>query len=284
MNYSFNFPLKIQKEIEDEYAAKKNKFNPSQQAAFSIFLDPNPEIEGDKEVLEKFLDDIPIDLKKDYIDLIENFDDLNAYRKFLGSILIYLRIENIGDECDKFLYLCIAIEAATRFKYNQNKKKTLLFQKFFKDNLPIEERIKIVSNFKSKDAKYTLDSTDLIRVRSNPNSKIKKIETNSFLPACYRLKKCYIDYDKCYPEYGCYLKDIDSTDGFIELPLNFLYQKRSIFVHDGRVFPHPNGQGGSQFVCHDPSIEKDIIVRYSLDLFDLIRMYQIALLNHFKQV
>lgn len=284
MNSSFTFPVEIQNKIEDDYNKRKNKFDAHNQLVYSFFLDPNPRIDGDKEVLENFLNSVNNDLRDDYVNLIENFADFAEYNKFLASVLIYLRIENIGDECDKFLYLCIAIEAATRFKYNQNKKKSLLFKKFFKDNLPIEEKIKIISNFKSKEFKYTLSSTDLTRYRSNINTKPKpkKIESNSFLPACYRQKRCYIEYGKCYPKYGCYLCDINNADGYFDLVIDFLYQKRSNFVHEGRIFPHPNGQGGSQFVCYDHSIKDDIIVRYSLDLFDLIKIYQIALLNHFK--
>mgnify|MGYP000889783489 CR=1 FL=1 len=284
MSNSLIFPEVIRTKIEDGYKERKKKLSPSQIRILSPFLDPKPEIDGDKEVLQNFLDFLQNDTyEQEFVNLIENFEDLEAYHRFLASVLIYMRTENFNDPSDKFLYLCISIEAAMQFKSNRGKEKNRLFKAFFKENLAEDTKLRMISHFKSKNVINTVKSQDFLLYKAGKTS-LRKTKGKSIVPSCYKLKQCFLDTGKCYPQHGCYLKsNPDKINDQLNFVLDYLYQKRSNFVHDGRIFAHPvNGSIGD--VCCYSAQKKLVGISYSLNLYDLFEIYEEALLNHFKTI
>jgi hypothetical protein len=284
-NSEFNFPEQIRSSIEEDYDERRKNLSEMDQEAFAFFLSSQNEIKGDKETFVNFLDSlIKEDFKEEFKNLIENFNDMESYQRFLASILIYMRSNSFNESPDKFLYLCIAVEAAMQFKSTMGKiKKTKLFKDFFKKNLSEDSKLKMISHFKDKEVD-NIAVGHSVMMRNIRKNKIIKIKETSMVPSCYKLKQCYLHIGKCYPQHGCYLKtNTDKIDDQLDNVLDYLYQKRSNFVHNGRVFPHPEGSSIGDVYCH-PAQKKLIGVSYSLDLFDLFKIYEEALLNHFKKI
>ncbi|MDP3034616.1 MAG: hypothetical protein Q8M97_05820 [Methanobacteriaceae archaeon] len=283
-NSEFNFPENIKSSIEEEYKERRNKLSAKNQKAYAFFLDSQSVIEGDKEIFNEFLNSlIENDYKNNFVDIIENFEDIEVYRRFLASILIYMRINNFEDSPDKFLYFCIAVEAAMQFKSNKGKGNTRLFKDFFKENLSEDSKLKMISHFKIKEVNNTVKSQNFLMYKYG-KSKLIKNKKKSFVPSCYRLKQCYVDTGKCYPKHGCYLKsNPHKINDQLDHVLDYLYQKRSNFVHDGRVFSHPvDGSIGD--VWRHPAKKKFIGISYSLNLYDLFSLYEEALLTYFTKI
>ena len=108
-------------------------------------------------------------------------------------------------------------------------------------------------------------------------AKIIKNKEKSIVPSCYKLKQCYLDTGKCYPQHSCYLKSNPlKINDQLDYVLDYLYRERSNFVHEGRVFSHPEGGSIGDVCCH-PSKKKLVGVSYSLSLVDLFEIYEEAL-------
>ena len=290
------FPKEIEKEIRNNFEKQQNQRDEEEKEAYLEFLSPDRKIKGQTELLKEFLLFIKNpDLIFDFKILIENFRDLNLYERFLAAVRIYLRTDKLNESFDKFLYLCIAVEAPIHYNSNEKKEKGKLFIKFFKDNLSNESKLKLISNFKSKRVKNIADATSLRMCKYGYIKKPEKIPHGSLLPSCYKQNHCGILYGRCNykPNQLCFLKsNPEKIDDHLYLVSDFLYKKRSDFVHEGKIFHHPmndpdkpNPTNRSDGVWKNPiSNNQEYKYEYTLDLNDLFCIYEEALLNYFKKL
>lgn len=290
-NRSFHYPEYILDQKVRELKSVLGKAKKSDKEFVSVIMNPKKDLESEIPALNKFLDSIKNpELRDRYITLIENFRNKELYERFLASILIYNHIDGLPELNDKFLYICIAVEAAMHFESNHNKKKSQLFKSFFKTNLSRESKLKLISNFKNKNVYNVVKATDLVNYKRF-GGKLRKYKSNTLLPSCYHQKNCFVDGDRCYPERFCYLNEQTDShiDGQLDLILSYLYTKRSDFVHEGRGFYLESkddiedlGEGGLLDLYHDYSKNEDCQVFFTLYIEDFLYTFKEALLNHVK--
>lgn len=104
-----------------------------------------------KRTLCEFLKDALIrkELAQEFVNLFNNLTDYSAHRRFIASIYLYVRMNNtIPDPKDKFLYLCMAVEAARRFESTPNQGAKRDFKEFFLKNLSDSSKELIAQKFK----------------------------------------------------------------------------------------------------------------------------------------
>lgn len=285
---TFKFPEAIKIRKQDKLEKRIENAHESDKELITKFFNPLDSIKTEKSALKRFLETHNNELKSDFIDLIESFEDNEVYERFLASILVYNRIDDLPDGTSKFLYLCIAVEAAMHFKSNYNKNKTTLFKSFFKKNLSEESKLKMISRFRNKEVKNIVKSQDLISFK-NSGAEIKKTKTDEYMPSCYRIKDCSVENSMCYPDNFCYLKDKfpEKIDEQLDHILNFLYAKRGDFVHEGIGFSIDSKYDkpislGLIDLYHDPTKKEDVEAHFILYIEDLFNFYEEALLNHLK--
>lgn len=282
------------KQFEDEFNSKSSNYSGDEKLFYESFFGYRKRLEGENEELIKFMGYLKNRTKTDdFTDLIKNFQEMDIYERFLSSIFIYMRIDNIPSSADKFLYLCIAVEAAMNYRLRPNKTKSQLFREFFSLNLSKQSKLKIISSFQNKKVKYIIPGSQLLALKfaKEQGQKVKyvKKEENTWLPACFVMKECYVGYGRCYPETSCAIKDNEiAIDTRLYFVLDYLYSKRSDFVHEGIAFSHPMSipeknytSAGILDAYEDPSTKKYVEVSYHLDFKDLCFLYEEALLNHF---
>jgi len=230
-------------------------------------------------------------LKDKFIFLIENFENYELYKSFLASILVYTRIDDLPDDIDKFLYLCIAVEAAMQFN-SIIRKKSKRFKLFFMENLSDNSKLKMISSFKNKRFKNFIEGSNLANHKTF-GTNLKKIKREIILPSCYRQKECFIAQSKCYPDRYCFLKDKDEIkiNEQLDFILSYLYGKRSDFVHEGIGFSLESRSLESRLghwhglwdLFKDPIQGKEVEVHFKLYMEDLFNFYEEALLNQFSK-
>lgn len=288
---SIIYPEKIWVQMVEKFEKKTEKMEESDKKFYTDLLNPGITLKAEIPEINKFLDSIKNKtLKLKFIDLIVNFEDYDVYKRFLASILVYNRINNLPDDADKFLYLCIAVEAAMHSKSNEGKEKNKLFRSFFNENLSSESKLKMISQFKNKKVKNVINGSNLANHKTF-GSKIKKTKSNGFLPSCYRQKECFIAGGKCYPERLCNLKNKGEKEVNEQLDfiLRYLYGKRSRFVHEGVAFALESREkkdylgGGLLDSYEDHTRNKNYQVFFTLYMEDLFIFYEEALLNYCKR-
>lgn len=285
----FKFPEAIITKKQEKLEKRLEKAHASDKDLIKKLFNPFNSLKTEESSLKKFLDNLKNNgLKPDFTDLIQSFEDNESYERFLASILIYNRIDDLPDGTSKFLYLCIAVEAAMHFNSNHNKKKNILFKSFFKKNLSEESKLKMISRFRNKEVKNIVKSQDLINFK-NYGAELKKTKTDEYMPSCYRIKDCFVENSMCYPDNFCYLKDKspEKIDGQLDHILNFLYTKRGNFVHEGIGFSIDSMYDkdislGLIDLYHDPTKKEDVEAHFFLYIEDLFNFYEEALLNHCK--
>lgn len=287
---SFKYPEKIWNRMMEEFEKNAKTMSEDDEKFYRGLFLPLTTLKAEIPPLKTFIESSIKNetLKPDFIDLIANFEDYGLYKRFLASILIYNRIDNLDDGIDKFLYLCIAVEAAMHFKSNPIKQKNKRFKHFFKDNISTESKLKMVSCFQNKKVKNIIKGSNLLNHKSF-GVKIKKTKSNTFLPSCYRQNGCFVDGGKCYPERLCDLKarGVEKINEQLDFILGYLYDKRSRFVHEGIGFSLESKEekdylgGGLLDSFHDPTRNKTGEVFFTLYAEDLFNFYEEALLNHF---
>ncbi len=290
--------IDLSKTLKDEYIKdyKKlsSKYSGQEKSFFETFFDPKKRFDSEVEVLNTFLSFVKDrTMVNRFRQLIHNLDDKEKYERFLASVMIYIRIDSFVHSFDKFLYLCIAVEAAMNYGIKGNKKKSQLFRDFFVDNLSEESKLKIISNFQDTSVEYVCDGTSLQEYHharsEGKNIKIKKIKRPTQVPLCYKRKQCYLAYGRCCPEILCAIKgnskQIDSRLYFV---LDYLYGKRSDFVHEGKSFAHPESQPEKHYtdigindLYENPMDSSLQEIFYSLDIKDLFFLYEEALYKNF---
>lgn len=288
---TFKYPEKIVLRKQEELEKRLKKAHKSNRDFVMKHFNPLNDIEHEIPNLVKFLDSIRNpDLKEEFIGLIETFEDAVIYERFVASICVYNRIDSLPEGSDKFLYLCIAVEAAMHLDINHNKKKNKLFRAFFKDNLSEESKLKMISTFRNKKVK-NINGPDLVNSRYS-GTKPKKTKYETHLPSCYRQKQCFVYGGRCYPDNLCYLKNEGHyrINEQLDHILNYLYGKRGCFVHNGVHFELSSRNDGrymsSQLldIYHDYIKKENTEVLFTLYLEDLFNFYEEALLNHCKGV
>lgn len=283
-----NYPEKIWIKMVKNFEEKGKKVSESDKNLYIALLNPRITAKAEILALNKFIDSVKNDaLKDEFIRLIENFEDYGLYKRFLASILIYNRINNLPESIDKFLYICIAIEAVMHYESNPVKEKGKRFKLFFKENLSTESKLKMISAFKNKEFKNIINGSNLAN-HKKLGFKLKKIKRNTFLPSCYRQKECFFAAGKCYPDRYCYLKNNDEikVNEQLDFILTYLYSKRSEFVHEGIGFSLGSREDrwhGLRDLFYDSIQRKDVEVHFSLYMEDLFNFYEEALLNQFSR-
>lgn len=284
-----NYPEKIWMKMVEKFEERGKSISNSDKDFYTALLNPGITVKAEIPALNKFIDSIKNDaLKNEFTRLIENFEDYELYKRFLASILIYNRIDNLADGIDKFLYICIAVEAAMHFKSNPIKEKGKRFKLFFKENLSTESKLEMISSFKNKKFKNVIEGSNLANHKYF-GVKLKKIKRNVLLPSCYRQKECFFAAGECYPDRYCYLKDNDETkvNEQLDFILTYLYAKRSEFVHEGIGFSLESKEDrwhGLRDLFYDPIQGKNVEVHFKLYLEDLFNFYEEALLNQFNRI
>ncbi|MFH1505989.1 MAG: hypothetical protein ABIE94_03275 [archaeon] len=280
------FPKKIEtaskKELNDNLKKIKSK---EDKEIYRFLFDIKKKQKEEQRGLENFIRNLRSkNLKNDFIQLIKSFKKTEVYERFLASTLIYSRVIKLKDDVDKFIYLCIAIEAAVN-KTGTRKKKGQLFEDFFRDNLSEKSKLLMISNFGNKTVKNVVCGQELIKAKYlNPGKiRLKKIKKHHILPSCYKQKHCYIQYGLCYPEALCAIKSkVNLINAQLEFILKYIYTKRSNFVHNGVLFSVPNKNHTKFDSFRDPHTKKPLSVRLSLDFDSVLLIYEEALLNYFK--
>jgi hypothetical protein len=288
---SFKYPEKIWDKMMADFEKTAEGMSESDERFYRDLFHPVITLKSEIPPLNTFIESSIKNeaLKPDFIDLIANFEDYEIYKRFLASILIYNRINNLDDGIDKFLYLCIAVEAAMHFKSNPITEKNKRFRHFFKDNLSTESKLKMISCFRNKKVKNIIKGPDLANHKSF-GVKIEKTKSNIFLPSCYRQKGCFVYGSKCYPERICDLNSNgeEKINEQLDFILGYLYDKRSRFVHEGVGFSLESKKekdyfgGGLLDSFYDPTKDKRVQIFFTLYAEDLFNFYEEALLNYFK--
>ena len=175
------------------------------------------------------------DLKDDFFDMISRIRDVEEFRRFLTSTIIYHRMHTKLNEVeDKFIYLCIAVEAAKRFGTGRTTGATDDFVNFFIGNLSNNSIQQALSYFEIMGATKNLEK----------------------------------------------LKEEKAKHLF-----RYLYQKRSVFVHEGRLF-EPSVKESEFHICiYKPDFRKDdwkAYVRFNMPFKFLCSLYEEALLKEFS--
>lgn len=206
-NTFFKYPEKIWNKMMEDFEKTAEIMSEPDEKFYRDLFHPIITLESEIPPLNTFIESSIKNeaLKPDFVDLIANFEDYEIYKRFLASILIYNRINNLDDGIDKFLYICIAVEAAMHFKSNPIIEKNKRFRYFFKNNLSTESKLKMISCFRNKKVKNIIKGPDLVNHKSF-GVKIEKTKSNIFLPSCYRQKECFVYGGKCHPERICDLK------------------------------------------------------------------------------
>lgn len=289
---SFKYPEKIWNKMMEDFEKTAERMSESDEKFYRDLFHPVITLKSEIPPLNTFIESSIKNeaLKPDFIDLIANFEDYEIYKRFLASILIYNRINNLDDGIDKFLHICIAVEAAMHFKSNPITEKNKRFRYFFKDNLSTESKLKMISCFQNKKVKNIIKGSDLLNHKSF-GVKIKKTKSNTFLPSCYRQKGCFVYGNKCYPECLCDLKvkREEKINEQLDFILGYLYDKRSRFVHEGIEFSLESRRdknyfgGGLLDSFRDPTRNRMVEVFFTLYAEDLFNFYEEALLNYFKK-
>lgn len=283
-----NYPKKILIKMAERFEERGKNLSESDKDFYIALFNPGITIKSEIPALNKFIDSIKNDeLKDEFISLIESFEDYEFYKRFLASIIIYSQIDNLPDDIDKFLYICIAIEAAMHFKSNPVKEKGKRFKLFFKENLSTESKLKMISAFKNKRVKNVVDGSNLANHKYF-GVKLKKVKRNTILPSCYHQKECFFAAGECYPDRYCYLKgnDENKINEQLDFILTYLYGKRSEFVHEGIGFSLGSRRDrwhGFGDLFYDPIQRKELEVHFQLYMEDLFYFYEEALLNLFSK-
>ncbi len=284
---TFKYPEKIRLKKQEELEKRLKKAHKSNKNFVINHFNPLNDIKYEMNRIQKFLDSIKNQsLKNEFIVLIETFEDSEIYERFLSSIFIYNRINNLLEDSDKFIYLCIAVEAAMHLNVKHNEKKNKLFRAFFKNNLSDESKLKMISSFRNKKVKNIIKGPDLINSQYF-GTKPKKNRYEAHLPSCYKQKQCFVYGGRCYPDNLCYLKNAGHhrLNEQLDHILNYLYVKRGRFVHNGVPFE----LGSHRYIScqlldtyYDYVKKENAEVLFTLYLEDLFIFYEEALLNHCK--
>lgn len=288
---SVKYPEKIWIQMVGNFEKDLEEVGESDKDFYKSLLNPGHTVKAEIPALNEFINNIKNSgLKDEFIDLIEKFENFELYKRFLAAALIYNRINGLPDNADKFLYICIAVEAAMHYESNPIKEKNKRFRSFFKENLSKESKLKMISTFKNRKVKNIIKGSNLANHRSF-GAKLIKHESNTFLPSCYRQKSCFVEGSRCYPERICFLND--STESKIDEQLDFillyLYGKRSRFVHEGVAFSLESKEekdylgGGLLDVFYDHTkMNERHQVYFTLYQEDFFNFFEEALLNHCK--
>lgn len=289
---SFKYSEKIWNKMMEDFEKNAERMSEDDENFYRNLFHPANTLKAEIPPLNTFIESSIKNetLKPDFIDLIASFEDYELYKRFLASISIYNRIDKLDDGIDKFLYLCIAVEAVVNFKSNPIKPKNKRFKHFFKDNLSTESKLKMISCFQNKKVKNIIKGSKLLNHKSF-GVKIEKSKSNTFLPSCYRQKGCYVEVGKCYPDRLCDLRTRgeEKINEQLDLILGYLYDKRSRFVHEGIGFSLENRKekdyfgGGLIARAYDPIKNKMVTVSFKLYAEDLFNFYEESLLNYFKE-
>ena len=161
------------------------------------------------------------------------------------------------------------------------------FRLFFKENLSTENKLKLISSFHDG-------------VFDSYLERGQRINNGIMLPSCYDENVCYVEGGKCEPNVACpLLSDEKRLNKQLNLVLRYIYQKRSAFVHEGKLFSlyERYSEAGMNFiggyildVFH--ILERNKIVKIvnskpvlvNLDFEDLCICYEESLLNYFKKL
>jgi hypothetical protein len=288
---TFKYPEKIILKKQEKLEKRLKKAHKSNKDFVINYYNPINDIQYEIPHIQKFLDSIKnLSLKNEFILLIGTFSDSEIYERFLASIFIYNRIDSLPEDSDKFLYLCIAVEAAMHLDINHNEKKNKLFRDFFKNNLSDESKLKMITSFRNKKMKNIINGPDLVNSRYF-GTKPKKKKCEVYLPSCYRQKQCFVYGSQCSPNKLCYLKSEGSyrLNEQLDHILNYLYAKRGSFVHNGVQFALDSKYDDSyHFSCglwdvyYDYIKNEEMNVIFTLYLEDLFNFYEEALLNFCK--
>jgi hypothetical protein len=277
------------RKIEKQLQLCKNE---ADRQILKLLLDPRKQIENERKIIFEFLEGLENKSLIDfYIAFLGSFRNEELYNRFIASIRLYSRIHNLQSDIDKFLYWCISVEAALNFGgINIDKGKTKLFKSFFKENLPKDTKIKLISSFKNAEYNTYLERHS-IRIYRN---KIKKenFRTNKriLLPKCYDEGFCWIEYGKCHPDIYCYISDDDNKlNEYLDSVFDYLYQKRSNFIHEGKLWA-PQFEKGDMIPAGNLDMwrigkkqKQNVVVVFNITFEDLRCAYEEALLNYFTK-
>ncbi len=240
-------PEKITNKLREVITTYQKKFDP--------MINVDDEIRKNKEYYkEEFCKFIKRDnpFSEKYVCLFNRFTNYEEFLRFMKSITLYNRSEEL--KClsveDRFLYLCIAIEAAMRFETERNGGATQDFINFFLKNLSCDTLKGISGKFK---------------ILSPAEDKLKEI-----------LPELFDDN-----EHTRYMKNA-------EMFFRYLYWCRSNIVHEGKFFEAPfidenststevrdifkYKKGKKEYVLH---------IEHKMTYSGFKRLYKEALLNKF---
>ena len=281
------FPKEIEKQYSAEYSKKMALIQDREkeiQTFYSELYNPSKIINEEKEVLETFISNLKSGLAKELIELIASFKNMKLYKRFVASAFIYNRIKKLPEPFDKFLYLCIAVEAALNFDSEDFSRRSEKFRLFFKENLSTENKLKLISSFRDG-------------VFDSYLEKGQRIDKRIMLPSCYDENVCYVEGGRCEPSVACpLLSDEKRLNEQLDLVLRYIYQKRSAFVHEGKLFflYERYSKAGMNFlggyildvfhIVKGNKIVDSKPVLVSLDFGDLCICYEESLLNYFKKL
>ena len=190
-----------------------------------------------KDALCKFLEVITRDnLQGDYIRMIEQLKNIGDFGRFLKSAMIYTRMHTKLKEIeDKFIYLCVAVEAAKRYNTGNREGPTTTFVNFFLNNLS-DDSLELALSY-------------------------------------FEVMRATEKYDK--------IKEDEKRHLF-----KYIYQKRSNFVHEGKLFPHSGKSSEWLLDIYRPDWRNDpnwkVYVRFNMPFEVLCGLYEEALLAEFK--
>ena len=285
------------KKYKSSFEANLSKYEGDNKLFYKGFFDYNKRLKSEEKEIKRFLGFLKNrNAVADFVSMIKNIKKKKDYERFFSSILIYMRIDSLEHAFDKFLYLCIAVESCMNYGIKTSKKKGQLFREFFSENLSEKSKLKIISSFQDKKVKNIIHGSQLlagkIMIENGKKVKFVKKPENTLLPKCFEMKNCYIEYGGCYPDTLCAIKgDVTKVNTRLFFVLDYLYSKRSNFVHEGIAFSHPMSipeknytDAGILDAYKEPSTKQFIEVHYNLDFKDLCFLYEEALLNHFTNV
>jgi len=144
---------------------------------------------------------------------------IKQHRRLISSAYIYTRLHTkIPELEDKFLYLCIAVESATRFGEGMRSHNSTQFAKFFVNNLSLGSKVLIARKFRDNWTKEHYERFSIYHISPKSTESIQqtkecsKVSRTALLPRCYDEDKCYIELDHCYEGYCKYLKGDYTTE------------------------------------------------------------------------
>ncbi len=118
------------------------------------------------------------------------------------------------------------------------------FFAFFK-TVSLDDKIKIIKSFKTQRVKIVEGVfAKYFEERLKPFTTIDEFEIaekrklkHAQMPECYHWKSCYLGYGQCSDKISCWLHDNpDEVDSYLKKTIRLIYQMRSNFVHNAKLF------------------------------------------------